>query len=122
MRSSFSTTMRSSLASTKQQKPVDPEADSSKELNALQAAFAERARNEAARKELATDSEFWCCLVFQTRDQAEAFAESLGQPGEKYLDGRPIAKRLGVSIPPDPIFNRVKIDKRLKSLVKRPDE
>ena len=45
------------------------------------------------------DSEYWACLVFQTREQAEAFGRFFGKPGDKYLDGRMEAKALGIKMP-----------------------
>ena len=96
--------------------PLDPATGTAKELNALQSGFAARAQAENARRELATDSEYWCCLVFQTRAQAEAFAARFAGPDEKYLDGLQVAKALSIDLPPDPQFGRVKVDRRLSEM------
>lgn len=77
------------------------EADSAAEMAALQSGFAARARQEAARFQAATDSEYWCCLCFQSREQKEAFLRCMGwaELGDKYLDGLEIASRQGISLP-----------------------
>lgn len=55
------------------------------------------------------DSEFWFCLVFQTRDQKDAFLKSCiergllpPKSGDKYLSGTALAKAMGVPLPPGP--------------------
>lgn len=75
--------------------------DTRDELTALQAGFRQRAKDEGKRFMEATDSEYWCCLCFQTREQKEAFLTALQliQFGDKYLDGQLVAKQLGVPIP-----------------------
>lgn len=59
------------------------------------------------------DSEFWVCLVFQTRAQREAFVAALGERGmlpadvskdDKYLSGTALAKQLNVTLPPGPTW------------------
>ena len=44
------------------------------------------------------DTEFWCCLCFETRDQKDAFLKAAGlfDIGDKYLDGRQVARKLGI--------------------------
>jgi len=63
-------------------------------------AFEERAKNEQARLQDATDSEFWIAVCFQTREQKEEFLQKTGiaQFGDKYLDGMKVAKKLGVTL------------------------
>ncbi|MBA8886147.1 hypothetical protein FHW12_000338 [Dokdonella fugitiva] len=77
------------------------EADAKADLDALVGGFRERAKAESRRFELATDSEYWCCLCFQTREQKEAFLGALNLllHGDKYIDGRVVAKQLGISLP-----------------------
>jgi hypothetical protein len=85
----------------------DPEVDTNAELKALHAAFRKGAQNEEKRFLSATDSEFWCCICFQTREQKEAFLAALNllQFGDKYLDGQLVAEQMGVSLPQsDAIF------------------
>lgn len=59
------------------------------------------------------DSEFWVCLVFQTRDQREAFLTAMLERGlvpadvtkeDKYLSGTELAKSLDVPLPPGPAW------------------
>jgi len=79
----------------------DAVADTTEELDAVQAGFRQRAKDEGKRFMLATDSEYWCCICFQTRDQKEAFLTALKilQYGDKYLDGQAVANELGVTLP-----------------------
>lgn len=79
----------------------NPEADSAADLNALQAGFKKRASDEARRFALATDTEYWACLCFQTREQKEAFLAAVGidHLGDKYIDGQAAAKAMGIALP-----------------------
>lgn len=79
----------------------DPEKDSEADLSELQAGFRKRAKDEGRRFEQATDTEYWACLCFQTREQKEAFLKALNllAIGDKYLDGQEVAKVLGVELP-----------------------
>src|SRR5262245_44917431 len=63
--------------------------------------FRDRAEEERRRFEAATDSEYWCALVFETRAQKEAFLQAMGwlALGDKYLDGVLIARQEGVELP-----------------------
>lgn len=82
--------------------PLDNmEAQSTQELNELQQGFRNRAKAEAERFDLVTDSEFWCCFCFQSRDQKEAFLAALKllPLGDKYIDGVRAAKELGIKLP-----------------------
>lgn len=68
-----------------------------------------------------TDSEFWICIGFQTRDQKNEFLSRTGidSIGDKYLDGMEVAKILNIKldspIPPPPKFH---IDKSWNRFVK----
>jgi hypothetical protein len=99
----------------------DIEADSAADLDAVQAGFRARAKRDADRKRLATDSEFWACLCFQTRAQKEAFLAALNllQLGDKYIDGIDAAKVLGVPLPAGgpPYHDVTKADPTWASLV-----
>jgi hypothetical protein len=79
----------------------DPEADSKADLDAVQEGFRARAKQEADRFALATDSEYWACLCFQSREQKDAFLAALNilEFGDKYIDGQLVAERLGVKLP-----------------------
>lgn len=88
------------------------EVDSLAEVTELQAAFRKRKKDESRRFELATDSEYWCAFVFQTRDQKETFLKAVGllAYGDKYLDGELVAEKLGIKLPAEiPHYN---IDKK----------
>jgi len=97
----------------------DPEADSAHELAAVKSAFQERAECESKRREKATDSEFWICLCFQSRDQVEEFLRNSGwgRTTDKYLDGQRVAKKAGITITEDTGgFGSIRIDRKLADL------
>lgn len=77
------------------------QADAAADLDAVQEGFRKRAKDEGKRFALATDTEYWACLCFQTREQKEAFLAALDllKFGDKYLDGQEVAKQLGVALP-----------------------
>lgn len=77
------------------------ETDCVADLDALSAGFRARAKDENQRFRLATDSEYWTCICFQTREQKEAFLAALKliEFGDKYLDGQVVAKALGIDLP-----------------------
>lgn len=79
----------------------NPETDCAAELDAVQDAFRARAKDEGERFRLATDSEYWAAICFQTREQKEAFLAALGVlvHGDKYLDGQVVADKLGIALP-----------------------
>ena len=56
----------------------DIEADAAAELGVVESEFRKRNSGEKARFQKATGSEYWCCLCFQDRAQAQAFAEAIG--------------------------------------------
>jgi len=62
------------------------------------AGYRERAKSEADRFKLATDSEYWFAVCFRTREEKDAFlaASGLDRLGDKYLDGQAAATILGV--------------------------
>jgi len=76
----------------------DVEKDSEAELDALQKGFRDAIKREDKRFELATDSEYWFCVCFQSREQCNAFLKAMDllEIGDKYLDGQEVAKKLGV--------------------------
>ena len=80
-----------------------------------------REGREQQRKaiELANDSEYWFAVYFQTREQKEAFLHAVKwfQHGDKYLDGRWLAKKMNVVLPPRPAPYKVgRLDKKLTDL------
>lgn len=101
------------------------EADSKAELDALQQAFAEREKHGKEANAVtewmnsALDSEYWFCVCFINRAQKDEFLKRSGliQLGDKYLDGRKVAKLLGVPVQPAQNAQRpLKIDKRYAQL------
>lgn len=60
-----------------------------------------RMKAEDRRMRLATDSEFYCVVCFQTRAQKEYFLRQTGWDayGDKYLDGYYVAEKMGVKFP-----------------------
>ncbi len=94
--------------------PAAPEENTAAEqradMTALQKGFNARRQQEQERFYEAVDSEFWCCLCFQTREQKDAFLRALKllHLGDKYLDGVKVAEVLGVAgaLPPGPDWNR----------------
>ena len=100
----------------------NPELDSSADLDAVQQGFRNRAKQESDRFALATDSEYWAAICFQTREQKEAFLSALKllEFGDKYLDGRLVAERLGIKLPESqvPYKPEPKLDRDWLSFVK----
>lgn len=77
------------------------EADCKEELGEVAAGFRARAKAETARRSSATDGDFYCCVVFQSQEQLEAFirAARLGKPYDRFLDGRDLASKMGIELP-----------------------
>jgi hypothetical protein len=98
----------------------DAELDSINDLNAIHAGFRARSKDESKRFQLATDSEYWVCVCFQTKDQKNEFLKKSGliSIGDKYLDGKMVANRLGIDIADaDMVYNTSsKQDKKLIKL------
>ena len=92
------------------------------ETSQLLAAFKKRAQDEKKRFDLATDSEYWVGVCFQTREQKEAWLEAvkLLQHGDKYIDGQLLARRMGVTLPAAEVPYNVsaKVDPKFAALVK----
>ena len=70
--------------------------DAKAELNAVQAAFAARRKEEADRKKVATDSGFWFCVCFKDRESRDAFRREHGidHLGDQYINGHAFDKIL----------------------------
>lgn len=97
----------------------DPEEDSKRELSAMEAGFIERAKNEEKRRIKATDSEYWVCLCFQSREQVEEFLRNSGwgRTSDKYLDGQKVAAKAGIALTPDTAgFGRTHVDRKLSEM------
>ena len=69
----------------------DVEADTRAETGAIKNAFAARAKREADRMRKATDSEYWLCVCFQSREQVEEFLRlsRWAKAGAKYVPPPP---------------------------------
>ena len=96
------------------------EADCQAETSAMLSSFKQRAKQEDARFELATDSEFWFAVGFQSREQKELFLKALDwlKFGDKYLDGVLIARQQGIDIPAVKLSNKkAGADRKLAPLV-----
>ena len=74
------------------------------EVDEAAQAFRERMKREDRRRRDAVDSEYWFAVVFQNREQKDAFLREAGwwQHGDKYIDGRFAAKKLGIRLPEQP--------------------
>ncbi len=98
----------------------DLQTDAKAEVEAVVTGFAERAKAENLRRIAATDSEYWVCLCFQSREQVQEFlrATAWGSPDAKYLDGCAIAGKLKVPLPPGAAPRNVKIDKTWSGMAK----
>jgi hypothetical protein len=91
-------------------------------LSEAEAAFKARAQAEQERFELATDSEYWMAVCFQSRRQKEQFLaalrEKFGMGGDseadKYIDGWEFAKALGIVLEREnvPYNTSSKLDKK----------
>jgi hypothetical protein len=93
---------------TKAKSPLDNvplkgniEEDSLVELTELQKGFQDRSKQENDRFKLSTDSEYWCCICFSSREQKEHFLKqtNLLEIGDKYLDGYKVAKKFNIELP-----------------------
>ena len=98
----------------------DLEHDAKLEITEVATSFRARMKEEAARRKSATDSEYWCCLVFQSREQVEAFVQSTkwAKHDAKYIDGRIAARALGIALPPDGLPSKEpRIDKTWAGMI-----
>ena len=84
----------------------DEQVQAAAELDAVAQGFRDRMGKEAERLELATNSDYWFCVCFATQAQREAFLTAVHWTdlGVRYLDGREIAKRMGLDLPADPVW------------------
>lgn len=93
-----------------------------KETSAVLQAFIARSKAEQERFLLATDSEYWVGLCFQTREQKEHFLREakLLQHGDKYIDGALLAKRMGITLPAAAVPYNIsaKVDAKFAALVR----
>jgi hypothetical protein len=119
--------IRSSVAlrpkSPDQATPANAETASIAEIAAVTNAFKDRKTQDQKRFVQATDSEYWCCLCFQTREQKDEFLAkmNLADLGDKYLDGIDVAKRLHITLTSEtPAMPRLSIDRKFTALAQKP--
>ncbi len=63
--------------------------------------FIEKREAEKNTKIDLLDTEYWCSVVFENREQVEAFQAALGPGfGGKYIDGIALADLLGIDVGP----------------------
>lgn len=96
------------------------ETDSAREMAALESGFKARAQAETERFRIATDSEFWFAVCFQSREQKDVFLAAMewSSAGDKYIDGTMIASAMGIDLPKVDLQKRRKNgEPRLKKLI-----
>lgn len=78
-------------------------------------------RMEQERFQLATDTEFWFSVYFQSREQKEAFLQALSwlANGDKYLNGLELAEAMGIKLPEVNLPKPRPFNRKLLNLVKR---
>jgi len=99
-------------------KPKKEEAE--KVISVTLQSFKDRAKAEQKRFEKATDSEFWFCVCFQSREEKESFLKNSGliDFGDKYLDGWDVAKTMGIAIEKDSSgYPKSNVDRKLSEFV-----
>lgn len=66
------------------------------------------------------DTEYWCCLCFDSREQKDAFLKAVGWVeiggGDKHLDGVEIAKSMGVQLPDAVVASPMRVDGKLADM------
>jgi hypothetical protein len=95
------------------------EHDAKVETDGLLEGFRQRALQEQDRFTLATDSEFWFAVGFQSREQKEQFLREMGwtELGDKYLDGTVLAAAYNIHLVPVALGDPTKrVDRRLREL------
>lgn len=97
----------------------DAEKDCKGMMSAALVAFKAGAKNEAKTFKDNTDTEYWFSVCFQSREQKDAFLKAMDwmNHGDKYLDGKFVAKRLGVELPEvKRKFNTGEVEKSMVAL------
>lgn len=69
---------------------------------------------------LATDSEFWFTICFESRDQKDMFLKKTGWQnlGNKYIDGTDLARHMDIELPTVTLANRNAVKRKDKKLSK----
>jgi hypothetical protein len=102
--------------------PGTVEGDAKAEADQIQAGFRERMAAEADRFQTATEGDYYSVVMFASGEQCRAFCAALGQDGGLFIDGRVLADRLGIELPPAKIMSNPspRIDPKLAKLVRKP--
>jgi hypothetical protein len=92
------------LAESKSASTTRCDLDAEKEVTEVIEGMRKRATEEKARVGAATESEYWCQIVFQSKEQRDAFFEAVGKEllDDQWVDGQKFAASLGVELPPGP--------------------
>lgn len=93
----------------KQPKPIpveftgNAEEDGKLETEYVLGEFRKRMNREQARKDYTDDAEFFAVVIFQSKDQRDAFVDAIGgsdiDGDNQFVDGVALAKAWGVEIP-----------------------
>ena len=79
------------------------EEDAKLETEYVLGEFRKRMNREVARKEYTDDAEFFSVVVFQSKEQRDAFVEAIGganiDDDNQFVDGVALAKRWKIDIP-----------------------
>lgn len=91
---------RKGIQKAAKEKPAKPEKtleqSCAEEVDEVAQAFRDRLAKEDKRRRAAVDSEFWFAVCFTSRAEKEVFLRKyrLDRLGDKYLDGRAVARVL----------------------------
>lgn len=92
---------------------IPPDESVQIELTEIQRGFRERMAAEAERYKTATDGSYYAVVCFETGAQCDAFFNYFGigrGEGSLFVDGRPMADKLGIQLPAAdlrPTVNRI---------------
>lgn len=103
---------------------ADPVDKANAILDDYKSTFQQRAKTEQDRYTLATDSAYWVCLCFETREQKEEFLRKteLDQLGDKHIDGIVASELLGVHLEsPRPTWPKPKSTTTLVEFARKKD-
>lgn len=78
----------------------DIDEDFRAEADALKKTLREADKKYAEHRKTVSGSEFWCCLIFETQEQKNAFIAAMGWAlfGDKYLNGLLVARKQGIDL------------------------
>jgi hypothetical protein len=100
-------------------KPLEEELQA--EVKEFDAAFSkpdgetmgEMIKRVAAQLDAEISTDYWCCLVFQTREQLDAYLSAIGWDADGdgcvYLSGTKLARMQNIALPPAPPWKEAKV-------------